>query len=152
MAMEVVGKLYHDAYLVPVLILVLDQWNYAVAEDCLYLNVIRPSGFQEGDKLPVAFWIHGGGFYQGGGVDQRYNISFMVQNSVEIGKPIIGVSINYRLSVWGFLSGSEEIRDSGGLNNGLKDQRLALQWVQKNIAAFGGEWSICGSESVSNNR
>lgn len=117
----------------------LDQWNYAVAEDCLYVNVIRPSGIREGDKVPVAFWIHGGGFYQGGGVDQRYNMSFMVQNSITIGKPIIGVSINYRLSVWGFLSGSEEIRDSGDLNNGLKDQRLALQWVQDNIAAFGGE-------------
>jgi len=42
----------------------------------------------------VAFWIHGGGYYMGGGVDQRYNISFMVENSVKIGKPIIGVNIN----------------------------------------------------------
>ncbi|CBY00057.1 hypothetical protein IAQ61_002739 [Plenodomus lingam] len=115
-----------------------DQWNYAVSDDCLYLNIIRPSGHQ-GQKLPVGFWIHGGGFYQGGGVDQRYNASFAVENSVRIGKPIMIVSINYRLSAWGFLSGSQEVIDDGALNLGLKDQRLALQWVQENIEAFGGD-------------
>jgi carboxylesterase type B len=115
-----------------------DQWNYAVSEDCLYINVVRPSGYEH-EKLPVAFWIHGGGFNQGGGVDQRYNASFMVKNSVDIGKPIIQVSINYRLSVWGFLSGSQELVDAGGLNLGLRDQRLALQWVQENIKSFGGD-------------
>jgi carboxylesterase type B len=117
-----------------------DQWNYAVSEDCLYINVVRPSGYEH-EKLPVAFWIHGGGFNQGGGVDQRYNASFMVKNSVDIGKPIIQVSINYRLSVWGFLSGSQELVDAGGLNLGLRDQRLALQWVQENIKSFGGDSS-----------
>ncbi|KAH7380581.1 carboxylesterase family protein-like protein [Pyrenochaeta sp. MPI-SDFR-AT-0127] len=107
-----------------------DQWNYPLAEDCLYINVVRPAGYSANDKLPVAFWIHGGGFYQGGGIDQRYNISFMVENSVNIGKPIIGVNINYRLSAWGFLSGSEELKNSGDLN---------LEWVQENIDAFGGD-------------
>jgi carboxylesterase type B len=102
------------------------------------LNVIRPAGFED-KKLPVAFWIHGGGFTEGGGVDQRYNTSFMVQNSVKIGKPIIAVNINYRLSAWGFLSGSEELKANGALNLGLRDQRLALQWVQENIASFGGD-------------
>lgn len=117
------------------------------------MNVIRPSGCSEHEKLPVAFWIHGGGFYQGGGIDQRYNLSFTVENSVNIGKPIIGVSINYRLSAWGFLSGSEEVRDTGNLNLGLRDQRLALQWVQENIEAFGGtsklsvSWVQCADES-----
>jgi len=86
----------------------------------------------------VSFWIHGGGFTQGGGIDQRYNLSFTVQNSVKIGKPIIAVSINYRLSAWGFLSGSAELAETGNLNLGLRDQRLALQWVQENIGAFGG--------------
>ena len=109
-----------------------------MSEDCLYLNVVRPAGFEH-QKLPVAFWIHGGGFTQGGGVDQRYNLSFTVQNSVNIGKPIIGVSINYRLSAWGFLSGSVELRDAGTLNLGLRDQRQALQWIQENIHAFGGD-------------
>ncbi|KAF2032342.1 carboxylesterase family protein-like protein [Setomelanomma holmii] len=115
-----------------------DQWNYPVSEDCLYINVIRPAG-HEHEKLPVAFWIHGGGFFEGGGVDRRYNVSFMVQNSVNIGKPIIAVTINYRLSAWGFLSGSQELADAGTLNLGLRDQRLALHWVQENIAAFGGD-------------
>lgn len=62
----------------------------------------------------------------------------MVENSVKIGKPIIGVNFNYRLSAWGFLSGSQEIKDAGTMNLGLRDQRLALQWVQENIKAFGG--------------
>lgn len=57
---------------------------------------------------------------------------------MKIGKPIIGVSINYRLSSWGFTS-SSELADEGLLNIGLKDQRLALHWVQENIKAFGGD-------------
>jgi carboxylesterase type B len=73
----------------------------------------------------------------GGGADQRYNLSFIVDQSVRIGKPIIGVSINYRLSLWGFTS-SNELASEGALNIGLRDQRLALHWVQENIKAFGG--------------
>lgn len=115
-----------------------DQWNYPISEDCLYINVVRPAGF-DNQSLPVAFWIHGGGFVQGGGIDQRYNVSFTVENSVKIGKPVVAVTINYRLSTWGFLSGSQELVDAGNLNLGLRDQRLALQWVQENIMAFGGD-------------
>ncbi|KAF2100500.1 alpha/beta-hydrolase [Rhizodiscina lignyota] len=113
-----------------------DQWPYEISEDCLYLNVIRPAGNYK--NLPIAFWIHGGGYSMGGGVDQRYNMSFMVQNSVKIGKPIIGVSINYRLATWGFLN-SNEVQGTGNTNLGLRDQRLALHWVQENIGAFGGD-------------
>ncbi|OSS46873.1 hypothetical protein B5807_08857 [Epicoccum nigrum] len=115
----------------------LDQTFYNASEDCLYLNVVRPSGY-ENQKLPVAFWIHGGTFTNGGGADQRYNLSFIVEQSVKIGKPIIGVSINYRLSFWGFTS-SNELADDGLLNIGLRDQRKALHWVQENIKAFGGD-------------
>ncbi|KAF2671877.1 alpha/beta-hydrolase [Microthyrium microscopicum] len=114
-----------------------DQWNYQVSEDCLYLNIVRPAGY-DGQKLPVAFWIHGGGFNAGGGVDQRYNTSWTIKNAVEMGKPIVTVSINYRLSAWGFLN-SKEVVASGNTNAGLRDQRLALHWVQENIAAFGGD-------------
>lgn len=78
-----------------------DQLNYNVSEDCLYLNVVRPSGY-DGKKLPVFVWVHGGGLYQGGSPDQRYNLSFIVRNSVKVGKPIVAVSFNYRLSAWGF--------------------------------------------------
>ncbi|KAL4913716.1 Alpha/Beta hydrolase protein [Aspergillus aurantiobrunneus] len=115
----------------------LDQTFYNQSEDCLYLNVVRPAGYEQ-KKLPVGFWIHGGGFTNGGGGDQRYNLSFIVDQSVKIGKPIIGVSINYRLSIWGFLH-SNEVVGEGITNLGLRDQRIALQWVQENIAAFGGD-------------
>jgi carboxylesterase type B len=73
----------------------------------------------------------------GGGADQRYNLSFIVDQSVAIGKPIIAVSINYRLSMWGFTS-SNEMAKEGALNIGLRDQRLAMHWVKENIGAFGG--------------
>ncbi|KAF2112657.1 Alpha/Beta hydrolase protein [Lophiotrema nucula] len=117
-----------------------DDWPYpSLSEDCLYLNVIRPSGYEK-EKLPVAFWIHGGGLTEGSGIDQRYNLTNIVQRGVDIGKPIIGVSINYRLSMWGFVTGQEAI-DSGNANLGFRDQRLALHWVQENIEAFGGDCS-----------
>jgi carboxylesterase type B len=117
-----------------------DDWvlGNIVSEDCLTVNVVRPSNVKAGDDLPVMFWIHGGGYFEGGSRDPRYNQSFLVQRSVEIGKPIIGVSINYRLSGWGFLWG-EEVAAAGVTNLGLRDQRLALHWVQENIAAFGGD-------------
>lgn len=116
-----------------------DQWPYQVSEDCLYLNIIRPSNYSAYDEpLPVGFWIHGGGLIMGGGVDQRYNLSFIVENGVVIDRPIIGVSINYRLSAWGFLA-SQQVSGSGNTNMGFRDQRLALHWIQENIAAFGGD-------------
>lgn len=59
---------------------------------------------------------------------------------MEIGKPIIGVSINYRLSAWGFLY-SREMQGSGDTNLGLRDQRLALHYLQENIGAFGGRFA-----------
>ncbi|KXJ87882.1 carboxylesterase family protein-like protein [Microdochium bolleyi] len=114
-----------------------DQWPYEVSEDCLTLNVIRPAGCGS-EKLPVALWIHGGGFTMGSNADRRYNTSFLIQQSVEIGKPVMTVAINYRLAGWGFLGG-EDMMGQGLLNIGLRDQRLALHWVQENIAAFGGD-------------
>lgn len=73
----------------------------------------------------------------GGSSDSRYNLSKIVDQSVQEGKPIIGVSINYRLSYWGFLF-SEEMDAAGAGNVAFKDQRLAFQWIHDNIAAFGG--------------
>ena len=86
----------------------------------------------------MLLWIHGGGFIEGSAIDQRYNLSFIVQQSVAIGKPIIGVSINYRLGVLGFIE-SAEVAQSGNTNLGLRDQRLALHWIHENIASFGGD-------------
>lgn len=76
----------------------------------------------------------------GSTVDARYNLSFIVQNSVEMGTPMIGVSIAYRLSGWGFLGGKEALA-AGATNLGYRDQRLALQWISENIGAFGGDKS-----------
>ncbi|KAH7371642.1 Alpha/Beta hydrolase protein [Pyrenochaeta sp. MPI-SDFR-AT-0127] len=112
--------------------------NFAVAEDCLHLNVVRPACAGQG--LPVAVWIHGGGFSQGGTVDTLYNMSYIIDNGVEVGKPFIGVSVQYRLNAWGFVN-SEEVRNAGATNLGIRDQRLALLWIKENIAAFGGDSS-----------
>lgn len=116
--------------------------------------MIRPSGIDPTAELPVAVWIHGGGLYMGGSADRRYNLSFIVENSVEMGTPMIGVSLNYRLSAFGFLHGSQALA-AGIANNGFRDQRLALRWVNENIAAFGGDpakvtiWGeSSGAESV----
>jgi len=91
----------------------------------------------------------------GGSADKRYNLSFIVDHSVKMGAPIIGVSINYRLSAFGFLAGSEATQ-AGATNLGFRDQRLALQWVRENIKAFGGSpekvtvfGESSGAESVS---
>ncbi|KAI4603899.1 hypothetical protein KJ359_000019 [Pestalotiopsis sp. 9143b] len=98
----------------------------------------RPAGATPDDKLPVLVWIYGGGFTAGGSADPRYNTSYLVNASVVIGKPIIAVSINYRVAGWGFLS-SKEVSEAGASNIGLFDQRLALRWIQENIASFGGD-------------
>ena len=109
-----------------------------VSEDCLTLNIVRPRGVEEDSNLPVAVCIHGGGFYEGGNSDPRYNLSFIVQQSIRMQKPMIGVSINCRPAEWGFLF-SQQILSAGVANLGLKDQRLALHWIQENIGAFGGD-------------
>jgi carboxylesterase type B len=108
-----------------------------LSEDCLYLNVIRPSGY-DNVSLPVGLWIHGGGFTNGGSRMPGYNLSYIVENSVRIGKPIIGVSIAYRLSGWGFLA-SQQVSGQGQTNIALRDQRLAMHWTKENIGAFGGD-------------
>lgn len=117
-----------------------DTWvlgNY-VSEDCLTINVVRPHGVKPDARLPVALWIHGGGLTNGGSSDPRYNTSFIVQQSVEMGTPMVVASINYRLHAWGFLW-SDEIKADGAGNLGYRDQHMALQWVHDNIAAFGGD-------------
>lgn len=105
-------------------------------EDCLNLNVQRPEGTKPGDKLPVLFWIFGGGFELG--TTQMYDGSGLIADSVKQGKPIILVAVNYRVGGFGFMPGSEILAD-GAANLGLLDQRLGLKWVADNIEAFGGD-------------
>jgi len=106
------------------------------SEDCLKLNVVRPKGF-ENQSLPVGIWIHGGSFMDGSSSRPSYNLSYIVENSVEIGKPMIAVSINYRLTGFGFLR-SREVEYKGYTNVGLRDQIQGINWVHENIESFGG--------------
>lgn len=114
----------------------IDSAHFEHSEDCLTINVVRPNG--NFSDLPVAFWIHGGGFADGTGGRPAYNMSFIIQNAVDIGKPFIGVSINYRLAPFGFWS-SNALTQKGWTNVGLRDQIQAINWVRENIEAFGGD-------------
>ncbi|KAF7195276.1 putative secreted lipase [Pseudocercospora fuligena] len=105
-------------------------------EDCLTLNVQRPSTATSSSKLPVLFWIYGGGFEAGS--SGMYDGGSIIRKSVSLGKPIIFVAVNYRLGGFGFLGG-KDLAGEGNTNLGLRDQRLGMQWVQDNIAAFGGD-------------
>ncbi|WP_081847947.1 carboxylesterase/lipase family protein [Microbulbifer sp. HZ11] len=102
------------------------------SEDCLYLNVYAPLNPQQ-EKLPVMVWIHGGSFYLGSGNQALYDGKYLAAS----GRAIV-VTLNYRLGAFGFLRLCDisEIPATG--NEGLMDQLAALLWVQKNIAAFGG--------------
>ncbi|TNY22623.1 alpha/beta-hydrolase [Rhodotorula diobovata] len=115
-----------------------DNYGYEMSEDCLTLNVVRPAGTSADDKLPVGVWVHGGSFQMGGSGDRRYDGSWVVERSVEMDKPIMFVSVNYRVSSLGFMS-SNELRAEGNVNLGLYDLRLALGWLQDNVEAFGGD-------------
>lgn len=109
---------------------------YNQTEDCLFLNVYRPSNVPEGTKLPVMAWIYGGGFVAGS--SSSFPGENIVANSIALNQPVIYVSLNYRVSVWGFLGGSE-MAANNATNNGILDQRLALEWISDNIESFGGD-------------
>lgn len=102
-------------------------------EDCLSLNVSVPADRKPGEKLPVLFWVHGGAFV--GGSSNLYRLDILARQG-----RVAVVSVNYRLGALGFLAhpGFEDGKRQNG-NYGLADQRLAMAWVQKNIAAFGGD-------------
>ncbi|KAH6689775.1 lipase [Plectosphaerella plurivora] len=112
--------------------------NATFSDDCLNLNIIRPAGVSVGDKIPVVVWIHGGSFSAGFGADHNTNTSYVIKASVENKMPIMTVTINYRLGFLGF-PGGYQAEAAGILNLGLKDQRKALEWIQENIAGFGGD-------------
>ncbi|XP_070547195.1 fatty acyl-CoA hydrolase precursor, medium chain-like [Ptychodera flava] len=100
------------------------------SEDCLYLNIYAPQ--RESGKLPVMVWIHGGALFMGSGGTYYDGTALAALGDV------ILVAINYRLGPFGFFSTGDEHATG---NYGFLDQVLALQWVQDNIAAFGGDAS-----------
>jgi len=103
-------------------------------EDCLTINIWAPPA--DGEKKAVMVFIHGGGFVEGASKSRLYDGDAIARNG-----DVVFVSLNYRLGLLGFLDfsviGGSEYADSA--NNGLRDQLLALQWIQDNIAAFGGD-------------
>jgi len=106
-----------------------------VSEDCLYLN-IWTAAKSASEKRPVMVWIHGGAFTRGSGSTKTYDGENFAK------KGVVLVTINYRLGIFGFFAHPEltmesEHRSSG--DYGILDEIAALQWVQKNIAKFGGD-------------
>ena len=106
-----------------------------ISEDCLYLNVWTPAAAPAG-RLPVLVWIYGGGFSNGSAAMPLYWGDALAR------KGIVVVTVAYRVGAFGFLSHPELTRESphaSSGNYGLLDQIAALKWVQRNIAAFGGD-------------
>jgi carboxylesterase type B len=107
------------------------------SEDCLYADVYAPTNVTNTTTLPVFVWIQGGGFneltnanYDGTGLIEASDFNIVV------------VTFNYRVGPYGFLA-SQEVEQSGGLNNGLKDMIKLLQWVQKYIVQVIPPLSEC---------
>lgn len=108
-----------------------------VSEDCLYLNVWTPAKLSRSTKakLPVLVYIYGGGFEAGDSSEKRYDGEALARRGIVV------VTVNYRLGVFGFLAHPELTAESphhSSGNYGLLDQITALNWVKRNIAAFGG--------------
>lgn len=114
-----------------------DHWNYDdVSEDCLRINVFTPS-INDRKKRPVMFWIHGGGFVNGNGIEHD---GYNGENLARFGD-VVFCSINHRLGALGFCNlagvGGDKFAASG--NVGMLDIVAALEWVRDNIANFGGD-------------
>ena len=108
-----------------------------MSEDCLTLNIWSPAR-RSADRLPVMVWLHGGGFSKGSAGMPIYNGANLAM------KGVVVVTLNYRLGFLGFFGHpllTEEARAENAptANFGLLDQVAALQWVQRNIQAFGGD-------------
>ena len=114
-----------------------DHWNYDdVSENCLTINVFTPA-VGDGQKRPVMFWIHGGGFTNGNGIEHD---GYNGENLARFGN-VVFCSVNHRLGPLGYCNlagvGGEQYAASG--NVGMMDIVAALEWVRDNIANFGGD-------------
>src|SRR5688572_8079536 len=106
-------------------------------EDCLYLNIWTPAAGDKNKKLPVAMWIHGGGYREGFAFEPE-----MDGGEDWASRGVILVQVTYRLGVFGFFSHpllSAESPNGVSGNYGLMDQAAALKWIHNNIAQFGGD-------------
>jgi para-nitrobenzyl esterase len=110
-----------------------DRSATEMSEDCLYLNIYTTAAAAT-DRRPVMVWIHGGAYTSGAGA--------LYEGEELARKGVVVVTINYRLGVFGFLAHPELTKESPNHSSGdyaFLDQIAALRWVQKNIAAFGGD-------------
>ncbi len=107
--------------------------TYTYDDDCLFLNIWTPESATKESKLPVIFYIHGGGYKGGCGHEKHFDGPIWPK------KGVIAVTCNYRLGVMGYLCLPELEKEAGHTGNyGMYDQITALQWVRDNIEAFGG--------------
>ncbi|KAF4975144.1 hypothetical protein FZEAL_8021 [Fusarium zealandicum] len=127
---DVISEFLSDFLSIPLLQVITGQ------EDCLTMTVQRPAGTKAGDKLPVLFWIFGGGFQLGSSA--MYDGTSLLSAAIDQQQPFVYVAVNYRVAGFGFMPGAEILKD-GSANLGLLDQRMGLEWVADNIAAFGGD-------------
>jgi carboxylesterase type B len=127
---KIIASVLSDVESLPFLKVVTGQ------EDCLSISVQRPAGTKAGDNLPVLFWIFGGGFEFG--ATNEYDAASLLGTAVDQSQPFVFVAVNYRVAGFGFMPGSEILKD-GSANLGLLDQRMGLEWVADNIASFGGD-------------
>ena len=116
------------------------EWGYGdeapYSEDCLYLNVYTKAPGDVNKKLPVALWIHGGGYREGWGTEPEFD------GQEWAAKDVVLVTINYRLGIFGFMPYGELSAESPhGVsgNYGILDQIQSLKWIKQNIAQFGGD-------------
>ncbi len=113
----------------------IDYSKIEISEDCLYLNIWTPAKSAD-EKLPVMFYIHGGGDVTGFPHEPEHDGAFLAA------KNVIYVNVSYRLNIFGFFAHPELTAESpyhASGNYGLLDQLAALKWVHENIAAFGGD-------------
>ncbi len=116
------------------------QSNAAIdgySEDCLHLSVYTNANSSDEGPYPVLFYIYGGALLFGSATE---NMTSFIAHAGK-GKGVVVVEVNYRLNIFGFLGASELSQEQGGAsgNYGFSDQLLALEWVQANIAKFGGD-------------
>jgi len=116
------------------------EWGYGdespYSEDCLYLNVWTKAAGQTDKKLPVALWIHGGGYFEGWGSEPEFD------GQEWASKDVVLVTINYRLGIFGFMTYPELSAESPhhvSGNYGILDQIQSLKWIKANISQFGGD-------------
>ncbi|USP74119.1 para-nitrobenzyl esterase [Curvularia clavata] len=105
--------------------------------ECLNLNMSIPENHS--GALPVFIFLHGGGYTIGSNAWPQYDLARLIQLSQDMKKPVIGITINYRLGVYGFLDSSNLRKAGVNPNRGLQDQQAALKWIQENIEGFGGD-------------